>query len=245
MTDYYAHSGNAHNDWHLLKDHLQAVGHLAEQFAGKNNIALKEAAYWSGVLHDLGKYRDEFQQYLKNEREGSSETHHAVYGAALAFQNEWLGPAFAIAGHHAGLHDLDQLQALVDDTKYHATARLPLIVERFEKELGAIVKNIAEPQFVVDDPHRLEFYTRMLFSMLIDADFLDTESHYTGKQRNSLQLDTLLAKTLLQRLVDEKNSKPQTGELNVVRSRLFQQCLGGCPRIRLSNEQPLVEFGEI
>ena len=225
MTDYYAHSGNAHNDWHLLKDHLQAVGHLAEQFAGKNNIALKEAAYWSGVLHDLGKYRDEFQQYLKNEREGSSETHHAVYGAALAFQNEWLGPAFAIAGHHAGLHDLDQLQALVDDAKYHATARLPLIVERFEKELGAIVKNITEPQFVVDEPHRLEFYTRMLFSTLIDADFLDTESHYTGKQRDSLQLDTLLAKTLLQRLIEEKNSKPQIGELNAVRSRLFQQCL--------------------
>ena len=225
MTDYYAHSGNEHNDWHLLKDHLQAVGHLAEQFADKNNIALKEAAYWSGLLHDLGKYRDEFQQYLKKEREGGSETHHAVYGAALAFQNGWLGPAFAIAGHHAGLHDLDQLQALVDDAKYRATERLPLIVERFEKEIFTIVKSITEPQFVVDDPHRLEFYTRMLFSTLIDADFLDTEFHYTGKQRDSLQLDTQLAKTLLQRLVDEKNSKPQIGELNTVRSRLFQQCL--------------------
>ena len=65
----------------------------------------------------------------------------------------------------------------------------------------------------------------MLFSTLIDADFLDTESHYTGKQRDSLQLDSLLAKTLLQRLIQEKESKPQIGELNAVRSRLFQQCL--------------------
>ena len=225
MTDYYAHSENKNDEWHLLKDHLQAVGHLAEQFAEKNNSALKEAALWSGLLHDLGKYRDEFQQYLKHVREGSTETHHAVYGAALAYQNGWLGPAFAIAGHHAGLHDLDQLQALIDDTKYRANERLPLIVERFEKEFGTIIKNITEPQFVIDNPHRLEFYTRMLFSTLIDADFLDTESHYTGKQRDSLQLDTLLAKTLLQRLVEEKNSKPQIGELNVVRNRLFQQCL--------------------
>ncbi|MDD5463204.1 MAG: CRISPR-associated endonuclease Cas3'' [Methylococcales bacterium] len=225
MTNYYTHSGNEHNDWHLLREHLEAVGHLAEQFAEKNNIALKEAAYWSGLLHNLGKYRDEFQQYLKKERDRGSETHHAVYGAALAYQNNWLGPAFAIAGHHAGLHDLDQLQTLICDTRYRIDERLLSIVKRFEKELGTIVKNITEPHFVVDDPHRLEFYARMLFSTLIDADFLDTETHYTGKQRDSLQLDTLLVKTLLQRLIEEKNSKPQTGELNAVRSRLFQQCL--------------------
>jgi len=224
MTEYYAHSGNEHNDWHLLREHLQAVGLLASQFSEKNNIALKEAAHWSGLLHDLGKYRDEFQQYLKKERGGSSETHHAVYGAALAFQNEWLGPAFAIAGHHAGLHDLDQLQALVDDARYRANERLPSIVERFEKEICTIVKKIDEPEFANNNPHRTEFYIRMLFSTLIDADFLDTEFHYTGKQRDSLQLDSLLAKTLLQRLIEEKNCKPQIGELNAVRSRLFQQC---------------------
>ncbi|MFI3157061.1 MAG: CRISPR-associated helicase Cas3' [Methylococcaceae bacterium] len=225
MMTYFAHSENKHNEWHLLKDHLQAVGDLAEQFAAKNNIVLKEAAYWSGLLHDLGKYRDEFQQYLKKEREGGSETHHAVYGAAFAYQKGWLGPAFAIAGHHAGLHDLDQLQALVDDAKYRADERLPSIVERFEQELGTIATNITEPRFVGDDLHRLEFYTRMLFSSLIDADFLDTEFHYTGKQRDALQLDPALARILLQRLVEEKNSKPQIGELNAVRSRLFQQCL--------------------
>jgi CRISPR-associated endonuclease/helicase Cas3 len=225
MTEYYAHSANDSDNWHLLSEHLQTVGLLASQFSEKNNIALKEAAYWSGLLHDLGKYRDEFQQYLKNEREGGKDTHHAVYGAALAFQNEWIGPAFAIAGHHAGLHDLDQLQGLVCDAKYLVNERLPLIVERFEKEIGTIVKKITEPKFIVEDPYRLEFYIRMLFSILIDADFLDTESHYTGKQRDSLHLDPALAKTLLQRLVKEKNSKPQIGELNTVRSHLFQQCL--------------------
>jgi CRISPR-associated endonuclease/helicase Cas3 len=76
------------------------------------------------MLHDLGKYRDEFQSYLCHEREGSIETHHAVYGAALACQRHWPGLAFAIAGHHAGLHDLSQLKNFVNDAKYKAAERL-------------------------------------------------------------------------------------------------------------------------
>jgi len=222
---FIAHTENTKGNPHFLKDHLQTVARLASLSAEKCNEMLKDAAFWSGLLHDIGKYRDEFQQYLKKEREGGSDTHHAIYGAALAFRHEWLGPAFAIAGHHAGLHDLDRLQALVCDAKYRADERLPSIVERFEKEICAVAKKIDEPEFAINDPHRTEFYIRMLFSNLIDADFLDTEAHYTGKQRDSLQLDTSLAKTLLQCLIDEKINKPQTGELNRVRSRLFQQCL--------------------
>src|SRR6266545_1661468 len=124
MSHYWAHTDNPNGKPHLLKDHLREVGRLARQFAESGNPDLAQAAEWAGLLHDLGKYRDEFQEYLRDERESSAETHHAVYGAALAFQREWLAPAFTIAGHHAGLHDCDALQQLVEDPKYRAGERL-------------------------------------------------------------------------------------------------------------------------
>src|SRR5574340_979069 len=106
---YFAHSTNGYGKWHKLAEHLVGVSKLASRFAEQSSSDLKDSAFWAGLLHDLGKYRDEFQEYLRNEREGGVETHHAIYGAAVAFQRNWLGPAFAIAGHHAGLHDLNEL----------------------------------------------------------------------------------------------------------------------------------------
>ena len=96
-NDCYAHSENTFGVPHALRDHLQAVGNLARGFAGKA-VPPGDVAYWAGLLHDLGKYRDEFQQYCRAERDSSTETHHAVYGAALAYRQDWLGPAFVIAG---------------------------------------------------------------------------------------------------------------------------------------------------
>jgi len=218
---YFAHSANGHGNWHQLADHLVGVSKLASCFAEQSCSDLKDSAFWAGLLHDLGKYRDEFQAYLRNEREGGVETHHAIYGSALAFQRGWLGPAFAIAGHHAGLHDLNELQALVEGSTYRTNERLAILVERFEHELGKIPNEIVEPSFVANE-HHAEFYIRMLFSALVDADFLDTEAHFKETPRASFELQ---APELLQRLIAEKTSKSSEGELNTIRNRIFQQCL--------------------
>jgi CRISPR-associated endonuclease/helicase Cas3 len=222
QPEYFAHSENKSGEWHSLQKHLGGVGALAESFAKRSNIALSEAAKWAGLLHDLGKYRDEFQQYLRAEREGSTETHHAVYGAALAYSKNWLGPAFAIAGHHAGLHDINDLQTLIEGSKYDAIQRVRLLVDRFERELGKVPEGIAEPEFAINNNHCTEFYIRMLFSTLVDADFLDTEAHHTGFQRFPRYLE---ASELLKRLIVEKEQKSSHGALNAIRNRIFQECL--------------------
>lgn len=179
---FFAHTENEAGLPHRLCDHLQSVGALACDFARDANPAFAEAVLWAGLLHDLGKYRDEFQAYLREERESSAETHHAVYGAALAFQKKWLGLAFAIAGHHAGLHDLGQLKALVCDERYKAAERLPRIVERFAAEVRPLDDQMVDLVFDKSQAAHAEFYIRLLFSTLVDADFLDTEAHFNGRR---------------------------------------------------------------
>jgi CRISPR-associated endonuclease/helicase Cas3 len=220
--NFLAHPENAAGQPHLLKDHLRSVGTLARWFAEAANPLLAEPAQWAGMLHDLGKYRDEFQAYLREERESSVETHHAVYGAALAFQRRWPGLAFAIAGHHAGLHDRGQLQDFVKDAKYQAVERLPRLLERFTAEVGPLDEQFTEPQFHRSQLTHAEFYIRMLFSTLVDADFLDTEAHYTGTLRSTYAFKP---DELMTRLLAEKAAKSSLGELNILRHRIFQQCL--------------------
>jgi CRISPR-associated endonuclease/helicase Cas3 len=223
MTKYWAHTKNRLGNPHHLGDHLRGVGNLARQFAEEANLQLAEAAEWTGLLHDLGKYRDEFQKYLRGESEGGTETHHAVYGAALTFQMRCIGPTLAIAGHHAGLHDWHQLcEELKADTKYHAKEQLALIRERFEDELNTVAEKINDPDFIRTNWLSAELYVRMLFSALVDADFLDTEAHHTLTQRH---IHPFNADELLRRVIAEKENKSPEGKLNQLRNRIFQQCL--------------------
>jgi CRISPR-associated endonuclease Cas3-HD len=103
MTEpkFYAHSleGEPVAKWQTLEEHLRGVAERAESFACE--FGGGDEARVAGWLHDLGKFREEFQSYLRKERKGGIDTHHAVYGAALAFQKNW-PCAFAIAGHPRG-----------------------------------------------------------------------------------------------------------------------------------------------
>ncbi len=225
---YYAHAaegvgkGLLHPKyWQPLSEHLRNVADRARDFA--EPLGFANVAKLAGLLHDLGKYSGAFQEYLAGERSGSVETHHAVYGAALAFNRGWLGPTFAIAGHHAGLHNVNDLQELVCGEKYDAMNRLNPLVKWFEAELGKIPTELAEPEFAkcAKDKAVIEFYVRMLFSCLVDADFLDTEQFKTGRERYQVKLDASL---LLKRLQAHRDKFDSSGELNQLRNRVFEDC---------------------
>jgi len=221
---FYAHSleGEPVSKWQKLEEHLLGVAKRAESFA--HEFGASEEARVAGWLHDLGKFREEFQSYLRKEREGGTDTHHAVYGAALAFENGW-PCAFAIAGHHAGLHDRHKLQSLVEDRRYSVDSRLPLLKRRFQDAIGEIPGTLALPPFVEHgNPWSVEFYIRMILSCLVDADYLDTEEHSSGQARSIIRLADIYD-TLLDRIVTERNSKPADGLVNQIRRDLFSQCL--------------------
>jgi len=121
-----------------LRSHLSNVAKMAQRFAkevqpsrpddSQDAKQWKNAFYnitWrAGALHDLGKYRTEFQEYLFGERDRGSETNHSVYGSAAAWHHFCDAiSAFSIAGHHAGLYDCGNLDTLVNGKKYEANRR--------------------------------------------------------------------------------------------------------------------------
>ncbi|KZC79346.1 CRISPR-associated helicase Cas3 domain protein [Neisseria flavescens] len=123
MTDKIAHArqdalGNWHS--HPLQDHLQKVAQLAKRFAGRYGSLFAE---YAGLLHDLGKFQEAFQKYIRNasgfEKENAHledvestklrKIQHSTAGAKYAVEhlNSFFGHllAYLIAGHHAGLAD--------------------------------------------------------------------------------------------------------------------------------------------
>jgi CRISPR-associated endonuclease/helicase Cas3 len=108
---HYAHSTKStdRSDWQILVCHLRAVARLASARGEKFGAA--KAAALAGWLHDLGKYAENFQAYIKSESHDGGD--HSTAGAQTVSQLVF-GPrdrliadllAYAIAGHHAGLPD--------------------------------------------------------------------------------------------------------------------------------------------
>lgn len=180
---FFAHSTARWDraDWQGLQDHLQAVGNLAARFAQPfDGGALAHAA---GLLHDLGKYTHEFQRRLSGE---NIRAEHSTHGAQVAVgrYGKQLGMmlAYVIAGHHSGLangSDPGERTGLKDRL---AADGLPKLLDDWRQEIE-LPAQLTPPKFTPHaDPQRaffqLGFCTRMLFSCLVDADFLDTEAFY-------------------------------------------------------------------
>ncbi|MBB3329571.1 CRISPR-associated endonuclease/helicase Cas3 [Halomonas campaniensis] len=178
---FYAHSTSTtdKSDWQGLEDHLKSVGRLAAERAERFGAGpWGEAA---GLLHDIGKYTIPFQRRL----EGSPErVDHSTAGAHIALeQYPQVGHllAYLIAGHHAGLangRDIGERTPL----KNRLEADLPPLDSVWQQEV-ALPDELLPPAHLQQRRDRAffqyAFLTRMLFSCLVDADFVDTETFYS------------------------------------------------------------------
>ena len=221
-SDPIAHGPNDKGEFHTLKDHLDGTARKAASFA--KPFGGESEARAAGLLHDLGKFRQEFQQYIRGERKADAETHHAIYGAAYALTREWLPAALAIHGHHTGLHDRHESVSIVDDPRYHVTTRLDGLGRLLRDSIGIVPTEVQRAGFVEKDVLSAEVYIRMLFSCLVDADRLDTEEHSSGKPRDIICLASVID-ILLERLLKERDSKPTEGLVNAIRREISDQCL--------------------
>ncbi|MEJ2631090.1 MAG: CRISPR-associated endonuclease Cas3'' [Acidihalobacter sp.] len=225
---FFAHSGTDENrsDWQPLAEHLHNVGRLAGERAARFGMA--EAARAAGLLHDLGKYTDDFQRRIAGD---AVRVDHATHGAILAVERYGqLGHllAYGIAGHHAGLaNGAEGIErtALRDRLR---GAGLPPLLDHWRSEIDLPDKRtLALPL----KPHSRErsgfqfaFLARMLFSCLVDADFLDTEAYYDRLEgRASVRDAPVPSLHALRDRLDERLARFEADtEVNCVRAGILR-----------------------
>jgi CRISPR-associated endonuclease/helicase Cas3 len=228
---YYAHTAEKSDGtpdpnesrWQPLRDHLVNVATRAAQFAAP--FGASEEARLAGLLHDLGKYRDEFQEYLRGQRVSSVETQHAIYGGA-ALHSRSASLANLVAGHHAGLFDWPALEPKLKTVRAEQSAALTTCLRCFQSELRAPPPTVSSHS--ATSPEQSELRTRLILSALVDADHLDTEAHFRKLAGRPPARDTPppLAQ-LHQRLVAHLTTfpAPQTDStLASFRAQINQRC---------------------
>lgn len=238
----------AHSGGHLLADHLQGVAALAADFSKVFEPAAGKArwAYVAGLWHDLGKYRPGFQRYLRQSgnpdahiegKVGGREKTHSAAGALWAlqvFEKTHGAPgklaahvlAYLIAGHHAGLDDWDGgLKERLAHADGQTELREALAAQPPDGVLdaGGFTPDLRQ---ISGGAAGFALWVRLLFSCLVDADFLDTEAHFdAGKPARRNGFATLDAmRDALDAHMAAKAGSATLSTVNTLRGGILRQC---------------------
>lgn len=203
------------------EEHTAGVAARAAEFADEFGMASWGKAL--GLLHDKGKESKAFQQHIKKESGYdpyaivNGNYHHAYVGGVIAHHlwgkgadNFIVNP---IVSHHTGLHDSDELT--------------PLLQQSLPNEISLdIVKPALLPPPFEPTPKDLHHIVRVLFSCLVDADYLDTEA-FMDKESAALRANSTPLSQLLPRLLhhlQQLRESAQASTVNEMRRKVQERC---------------------
>lgn len=210
-------------------EHQQGVANLAELFAASFNMA--EWGRALGLLHDKGKEKHQFQDYIRNvsgfdttrKDYDAISRRHAYVGALLAKSNIqpplYILISQPIAGHHAGLQDPGD---------FHNSMALPLPAD-VDPNVDVHLLPASLPKGL--RPDDFNHLVRMLFSCLVDADFLDTERFMSPDSfslRGGGQSCASLADKLRQHM-DALAAHAKPTPVNAFRATILEACRDAAP----------------
>lgn len=217
-TMYYAHI-SADGRKQTVDTHLQGTSQLCGNFASEFDE--EDRGRFLGYAHDIGKYSEAFQRRLH----GGPRVDHATAGALECAKSNEPAMALCVIGHHGGLPDFGNPRT--------DCAGAPTGVGRIKKGQIAgciptyhwqgILPSPGNPPDI-SDPYGLSMWVRMLYSCLVDADFLDTERFMAQTPPPRGGYDSL--PVLLERLYAYVEPWfPGNTELNNRRCSILSECL--------------------
>ena len=220
--DTYAYLAHLTEDGRTqtILEHLKGTASLCSAFAAAFDAEAQ--GQLAGMAHDIGKYSAAFQRRLH----GGPKVDHASAGAFECLKAQQLAAAFAISGHHGGLPDGGGRGAAAGTGTFWG--RINRASQRNLEDYHAWQSEFSLPH--ANTPAfagtRLEgmFFTRMLFSCLVDADYTDTgafmdNSPYLPASSSSME-------ELWRRLETYVSGWfPPKGALNMQRCVILEQCM--------------------
>ena len=212
---------NNHWEFQSNEEHQAGVAKLASEFA--DSFGMGEWGKVLGLLHDKGKEQKTFQQHIKSAS-GYENIHvdgdynHAYVGALIA-KKLFNNPPYyqlidnVIMGHHRGLYD-DGDKAFVLKKDLPSDIAIPQIEAKL---------NLPPAKRREDINHII----RMLYSCLVDADYLDTEQ-FMQPEQSKLRGGKSSIEELLTKLESHLNclkNNAQDTDVNKIRNEVQNYCI--------------------
>lgn len=228
---YLAHISEDKSREQTLLDHLEGTAQLSAQFA--KSFGCEDWGYCCGKLHDIGKYSGKFQERLHGSE---IRVDHATAGAKVCKELGGLYTllAYCIAGHHAGLPDTGGSA----DTGDRATfmGRMKKRLEEYgeyrtEIEIPALKTPPLQIDGNIDPSFTIGFLIRMLYSCLVDADYLDTEDFMSdgkSERKSGDEVEVLWGK--LQKHISGWLENQEQDTINGRRTEILKACMEGAIR---------------
>ena len=205
-----------------VRAHSEGTAQLCAQFAAP--FGGEEQGWLAGLAHDIGKYSAAFQRRLQGSPE---HVDHSTPGALACAKRRQIGAAFCVAGHHSGLPDGGGQGDHSGQTTFLGRMRRAIeyhLEPDPEWSQEITLPDAGLPDFCGKDALTEVFFVRMLYSCLVDADFLDTEQFMAGQapERGGGDSIDVLEKRLEAYISDWF---PPQGELNARRCAILNACL--------------------
>lgn len=178
---YIAHINGT--DVQTIKEHLEGTADLAGKFAKK--FGKEDWGYCCGMLHDIGKYSVDFQEKIKWDY--GRKVDHATAGARVCAEKggKYSFLEYCVAGHHAGLTDYGSNFDNGGDSTLIGRRKKKIsdyMAYQTEIEIPKIISDPFDLRKTTNPDFSLSVFMRMIYSCLVDADFLNTEAFMNKKK---------------------------------------------------------------